>query len=109
MSINKPYTLRDIENGLRNPHYYYASAQQGNLNAMDHLADSRLALEKAEPTAHQLRAMRLVWQQEHTLQEAGELIGVSGEAVRFNLQLLSVKLKKVVDQWAEREYADEFK
>lgn len=106
MSINKPYTLREIENGLRNPHYYYASAQQGNLEALDHLADSRLALEKAEATPHQLRAVELVWHQEHTLVEAGEILGVTEGAVRFSLQLLSVKLQKVVDSWAEREYAD---
>lgn len=106
MSINKPYTLKEIENGLRNPHYYYASAQQGNLEALDHLADAQLALEKAEPTPHQMRAVELVWRQEYTLVEAGELIGVTEKAVRFNLQLLSVKLQKVVDTWAEREYSD---
>lgn len=106
MSRNRPYTLKEIENGLRNPHYYYDSAQRGNLEAMDHLADAQLALEKAEPTDKQMQAVVLVWQQEYTLQEAGAMLGVTAEAVRFNLQLLSVKLQKVVDQWAEREYID---
>lgn len=102
--MKKPYTLKDIERGLRNPSYFYTSARNGNLDAIHHLADSNLALEQAEPTEAQLKAVELVWVQEHTLKEAGEILGVSGEAVRFNLQLLSVKLQKVVDQWAEREY-----
>lgn len=99
----KPYTLKDIERGLRNPNYFYASARAGNLDAIHQLVDSQIALEKADPTEAQLKAVELVWVHEYSLKEAGEILGVSAEAVRFNLQLLSVKLQKVVDQWAERE------
>lgn len=101
--LDKPYTLSDIENGLRNPHYYYTSAQNGNLGAMDHLADARLALSLSNPTATQMECLELVWQQEYTLKEAGDILGVSTEAVFYNLQRLSTKLEKVVERWAERE------
>lgn len=101
--LDKPYTLSDIENGLRNPHYYYTSAQNGNLGAMDQLADARLALQLSNPTPTQMECLELVWQQEYTLREAGEILGVTTEAVFYNLQRLSTKLEKVVTRWAVRE------
>lgn len=103
ISGRKPYTLQDIENGLRNPRYFYESARNGNEDAIHQLVDSRLALEKADPTVAQMKALELVWEQEYTLKEAGEALGISKEGVRFNLQLLSVKLQQVVEEWAERE------
>ncbi len=100
----RPYTLQEIESGLRNSDYYYSSARAGNMGALIHLIDSEYALECAEPTEAQMKAVELVWRQEHSLTEAGEILGITPQGVRFNLQLLSVKLKKVVDEWEEREY-----
>lgn len=102
-----PYTLQDIENGLRNADYFYSSAEGGNLDAIIRLADSEIALQQADPTEAQLKAVELVWKQELSLTEAGKILGITKQGVRFNLQLLSVKLKRVVDEWAEREYNDE--
>lgn len=104
---NKPYTLKEIEMGLRNEGRFYARGEEGDISAIILLADSKLALEKAEPTEAQLQAVELVWRQGHTLHEAGEKLGVSREAVRFNLQLLSVKLSEVVSKWEEREKKEE--
>lgn len=104
---NKPYTLKDIEMGLRNPDYFHARGYDGNLDSIHQLVDSQLALQLAEPTEAQLRAVDLVWRQEYTLQEAGDILEISPQAVRFNLQLLSIKLQKIVDKWAEKERAEQ--
>lgn len=102
--MTKNYTVRDIEQGLRHPDYWYAKAYDGDLTAIHHLADSQLALDKADPTLPQLKAVELVWKQGYTLQEAGDILGITPQAVRFNLQLLSIKLQKIVDHWtAENE------
>lgn len=106
MKKRTSYTLQEIEHGLRNEDYFYSSAHNGNEDAIVLLADSQMALHRAEPTKAQLNAMELVWKREHTLQEAGDKLGITPQGVRFNLQLLSVKLKKVVDEWAEREKRD---
>lgn len=100
---NESYTLKQIENGLRNPHYYRDSARNGNVEALNHLADAQHALEMAEPTEPQLKAVELVWVKEYSLTDAGKILGITPQGVRFNLQLLSVKLQKVVDYWKERE------
>lgn len=97
---DRPYTLKDIETGLRNADYFYSRAESGDLDAIIQLADSQLALEKADPTEAQLQAVELVWKREYTLKEAGDRLGISPQAVRFNLQLLSIKLTEVVNKWA---------
>ena len=99
----RSYTLKEIESGLRNSKYYYNSAGAGNVDALIHMMDSEYALQCAEPTEAQMLAVELVWRQERTLTEAGEILGITPQGVRFNLQLLSIKLKKVVDEWKEIE------
>ena len=73
------------------------------MDALIHMMDSEYALQCAEPTEAQMLAVELVWRQERTLTEAGEILGITPQGVRFNLQLLSIKLKKVVDEWKGRE------
>ena len=101
-----PYTLQDIENGLETL-ITSTPVLRSNLDAVIHLADSEMAHSKPILTEAQLKAVELVWKQEMSLTEAGEILGITKQGVRFNLQLLSVKLKRVVDEWAEREYNDE--
>lgn len=104
---DKPYTLKEIEVGLRNEGQFYARGEEGDYNAIIRLADSKLALEKADPTEAQLQAVDLVWKKGYSLTEAGKLLNISPQAVRFNLQLLSVKLNEVVTKWKEKEGKDE--
>lgn len=104
---DKPYTLKEIEVGLRNEGQFYARGEEGDYDAIIRLADSKLALEKADPTEAQLQAVELVWRRGYTLTEAGEILGVSRQAVRFNLQLLSIKLSEVVTKWKDKEVKNE--
>lgn len=101
------YTLTEIERALKNEPLMYAYAEQGDLDIVHLIIDSQTALKLANPTEIQLMTLRLVYQQGYSLVEAGRILGVTPQAVKFNLDLLRVKIKKVLDQWQhlEREEA----
>ncbi|WP_231120618.1 hypothetical protein [Bacillus safensis] len=65
------------------------------------ILDSDKALELAHPTDIQLKTVDLVWRKGYNLVEAGKMLGVTPQAVKFNLGLLKVKMQKVVDQWRQ--------
>lgn len=93
------YSLAEIERALKHKPHMYAYAESGDLDSIHLIVDSEIALKKAKPTEIQLRTMDLVWRQGLTLAEAGRILNVTPQAVKFNLDLLKVKLKKVVDDW----------
>ncbi|MGV2442247.1 hypothetical protein FO484_21320, partial [Bacillus atrophaeus ATCC 9372] len=57
------------------------------------------ALELAQHTEIQKMTVDLVWRQCYTLVETGKMLGVTPQAVKFNLGLLKVKIQKVMDGW----------
>lgn len=93
------YTLADIERALRHKAHMYAYAEAGELDIIHLFVDAERALELAKPTEVQLKTVELVWTKGYSLIEAGRLLGVTPQAVKFNLDLLKVKLKKVLDEW----------
>lgn len=93
------YTLKEIERGLRFRELLYSYAERGDLDSIHLLIDADNALEQARPTAIQSEAVRLVWKEDYTLAEAGALLGISAQGVRFNLQLLEIKIQRVLDKW----------
>ena len=93
------YTLADIERALRHKPHMYAYAESGELDIIHLFVDAERALKLANPTEVQLKTVDLVWTQGYSLVEAGRLLGVTPQAVKFNLDLLKVKLKKVLDEW----------
>lgn len=97
------YTLAEIEKALKNKELMYAYAEQGDLDVINLLIDADSALELAEPTDIQLQTVELVYRKGYSLVEAGRELGVTPQAVKFNLDLLRVKLKKVVDLWRKEE------
>lgn len=103
------YKLSEIERGLRNKGLLYTYAEKGDLEAVHVIIDAERALKLAEPTAIQSITVQLHWSEGRTLAETGELLGVTPQAVRFNLGLLKVKLQKVLDRWTLREIAEEEK
>ncbi|MGE6629648.1 hypothetical protein [Bacillus sp. NPDC077027] len=93
------YTLAEIEKALKSKQMLYAYAEQGDVESIHLLIDSERALEKAVPTDIQLRTIGLVWDKGYNLAETARMFNVTPQAVKFNLDLLSVKLKKVLDEW----------
>lgn len=103
------YKLSEIERGLRNKQLLYTYAEKGDLEAVHLIVDAERALQASKPTALQLKTVQLYWKDGRTLAETGAILGVSPQAVRFNMGLLKVKLQKVLDAWVIREIADEQK
>lgn len=93
------YTLAEIERALKNRELSYSYAEQGDLDIIHVLLDAEKALELANPTEIQLMTVDLVWRQGFNLVETGKMLGVTPQAVKFNLGLLKVKLQKVLDEW----------
>jgi len=105
-TTKKHYTLKDIERGIRNKQHLYRKAIKGDSSAIDLIVDAEHCVDTAEPTDVQRQAVKLVWEQNYTLENAGDILGVTPQAVRFNLQLLAVKIKEILDRWKQREEAD---
>ncbi|WP_407708489.1 hypothetical protein ACIU4M_00560 [Bacillus altitudinis] len=101
------YTLAEIENAIKNRHMLYSYAEQGDIESIHVLIDSERALEKANPTDIQLKTMDLVWVRGYSLVETAKMFDVTPQAVRFNLNLSSVKLKKVLDEWLQMSKEEE--
>ncbi|MGG4039009.1 hypothetical protein [Heyndrickxia ginsengihumi] len=95
------YTLAEIERALKNRELMYAYAEQGDMGIINVLIDADEALRLANPTDIQLQTIDLVWRQGYSLVETGKKLNVTPQAVKFNLDLLKVKLKKVLDEWIQ--------
>lgn len=93
------YTLREIERGIRYRELLYSYAERGDVDSIHLLVDAEEALRQANPTDKQKEAVRLVWRESKTLAEAGDILGITLHGVRFNLQLLEIKLQRVLDRW----------
>ena len=93
------YTLNEIERALKNRELMYSYAMLGDLDIIHSIVDADTALRLAKPTEIQSKTMDLVWVKGLSLVETGRLLGVTPQAVKFNLDLLRVKLKKVIDAW----------
>jgi hypothetical protein len=93
------YTLAEIERALKNEPMMYAYAEAGDLEVIHLIIDANRALELAQPTEIQLQTVELVWRRGYSLVETGKALGVTPQAVKFNLDLLKVKIKKVLDEW----------
>lgn len=102
--LGRSYTLKDIERGIRSRHQLYTFAEQGNMDSVNMIVDAEKALELADPTLKQLQTIYYYWGRGMTLRETGEKLGVSAQAVKFNLELLKVKIKEITDKWDRGEH-----
>lgn len=93
------YTLSEIERALKNTELMYCYAEQGDIDVVNLIIDAEEALKLAQPTAIQLKTVELVYRKGYSLVETGRVLGVTPQAVKFNLDLLRVKVKKIIDQW----------
>lgn len=100
------YTLAEIEKALKNEPLLYAYAEAGDLDVIHLLIDADNALHLAEPTDIQLKTVELIYRKGYSLVEAGRHLGVTPQAVKFNLDLLKVKVKKVLDEWKQLDRED---
>lgn len=97
--LRQHYTLSEIERALRHEPLMYSYAEAGDFDIIHLIMDARASLERAKPTEVQLKTVELVWRKGLSLVEAGRLLGVTPQAVKFNLDLLQIKIKKVLDEW----------
>lgn len=93
------YTMKEIERAFRNKQMLYRYAERGDMDGIHLIADAERALEEAEPTDIQRTAVKLYWEWGLPFRECGELLGVTPQAVSFSLDLLRVKIQKVLDRW----------
>lgn len=93
------YTLAEIERALKSEALMYAYAEAGDLEVIHLIVDAQKALELAEPTDIQLKTVELAWKKGYSLVDTGKELGVTPQAVKFNLDLLKVKIKKILDEW----------
>lgn len=103
------YTLGEIERTLRNKELMYIYASHGDMDSINQIVDAEIAVDMAEPTELQRTTIDLVWRQGNSLVKTGEILGVTPQAVKFNLELFKVKLKRVLNVWAhaERDYIND--
>lgn len=101
------YTLSEIERAFKNKEKLLSYAMSGDMDSVHLLVDAENALKQSNPTEIQERTLDLVYRQGLSLAEAGKQLGVSLQAVKFNLDLLRVKIKKVLDQWKQMDREDE--
>lgn len=103
------YKLADIERGVRLKRFLRSRAMNGDNNAIHTIADAELCIHQANLTETQHRSIALVWEQQRILKDAGEIMGISPQGVRFNLQLATVKIKKILNDWQELEEAEVYR
>lgn len=107
-STKDNYTLAEIEKALKSRELMYSYAEMGDMDIIHLVIDADRALVLAEPTAIQLKTVDLVFNEGYSLVEAGKILNVTPQAVKFNLDLLRVKLQKVVDQWRVQDMGEEY-
>jgi len=98
-ATNSSYTLLEIEKAIKHREMLYIYAGHGDMDSINQAIDADIAVERAKPTEVQRKTVDLVWRQGYSLVEAGKTLKVTPQAVKFNLDLFKVKLKRVLDIW----------
>lgn len=88
---------------LRNLHALNERRYVGDTNASDTLVDFADAVNRANLTARQSEALRLVYVEDLTQKVAGERMGVGQDVVSTHLDAATVSLDAVYEAWAWRE------
>lgn len=85
---------------LRNYHALNARKYVGDLDAICTLVDLERAIAKAELTARQGEALRLVYIEDLTQAKAGKRMGISQVAVKQFLDEVIAEIDEVYEAWA---------
>lgn len=85
---------------LRNYHALEARKYVGDLDAICTLVDLERAIAKAELTARQLEALRLVFIEDLTQKSAGERMGIARQNVKIYVDSALKKIDDVLEAWA---------
>ncbi|MFG3611480.1 hypothetical protein [Rummeliibacillus stabekisii] len=99
MANREHYTLKEIENAIRNKESMYIFAEGGALDAIDRGIDAEHCLKQSNPTEVQAKCIELVWKKNMSLAQAGSILGVTPQAIQYNIDLLRKKMQKVLDKW----------
>lgn len=94
---------------LRNYHALEARKYVGDLDAICTLVDLERAIAKAELTARQAEALRLVYIEDLTQKSAGERMGIEKSAVSRLIERSVSNIDEIYAYWAfhENEYGEE--
>lgn len=85
---------------LRNYHALNARKYVGDLDAICTLVDLERAIAKAELTARQAEALRLVYGEDLTQASAGKRMGIAQKNVKEFADLAIEKIDEVYEAWA---------
>ncbi|WP_427036542.1 sigma factor-like helix-turn-helix DNA-binding protein [Cytobacillus pseudoceanisediminis] len=92
-------TPQGVNAFLSNIHYIRSSAyDKGDYDAINMLVDFEIAYSKITTTARQREAIQLVFFADLTQREAGEIMGISQQAVQ---QLIHAVVTKIAEQYAK--------
>ena len=90
-------TQQGVNALLSNIHYVYSSAiDNGDFDAINMIIDLEIAYSKIDITKRQREAIRLVFIADLTQREAGEIMGISQQAVQ---QLIQNVVQKIAEQY----------
>lgn len=106
-STKQYYTVAEIESAIKDKERLYSYSESGDMDSVHLIIDAQKAMKLAKPTAVQLKTVQLNWIQGFNLRETGEILGISPQGVKFNLDLLKVKIQKVLDIWRHEEIIEE--
>jgi RNA polymerase sigma factor (sigma-70 family) len=96
-ALDSPQNLRIL---LSDYHALINRQYQGDYDAVVLLADLQKAIEMAKLTGRQYEALRLVYEQDLTQEEAGKRMGVIRESIKTYVEDAIEKIAEIYFYWA---------
>jgi predicted DNA-binding protein (UPF0251 family) len=96
-ALDSPANLRIL---LSDYHALLNRQYQGDYAAVDILVDLRKAIEMAQLTGRQSEALRLVYEEDLTQEEAGKRMGVIRESIKTYVEDAIEKISEIYFYWA---------
>jgi RNA polymerase sigma factor (sigma-70 family) len=96
-ALDNPQNLRIL---LSDYHALLGRQYQGDYSAIDILVDLRKAIEMAQLTGRQSEALRLVYEEDLTQEEAGKRLGIARESIKTYVEDAIEKISEIYFYWA---------
>jgi DNA-directed RNA polymerase specialized sigma24 family protein len=99
-ALDSPQNLRILLSDL---HALKVRQFQGDYSAVDILVDLRKAIELAQLTGRQSEALRLVYEEDLTQEEAGKRMGIRQDVVSYHVDRAIEAVAEVYWYWARHD------